>query len=143
MGFSNFRVSAQEQEEIIKVNLTGPNVAKLIGKTNATANTDVIESLQLMVTKAVFPRNTQIKNVVLDVNGFRTERSKMLQSAVERTIKYVQTSNKTLRFITMNVFDRRAFHTVLQKQTEKDTHSESEGLGIFRQLHVKKIRRKR
>jgi len=135
MGYARPRIVVEELKDVIEANVSGAGITELIGQTNAAASTKLLEALQLMATKAVFPHGTKVKNVIIDVAGFRKGRIEALAAAAERAAAYVRASGKPLRFTAMNAFDRRAFHTTLRK--ESGLWSESEGYGVFRQLRVK------
>ena len=134
MGVRLPRLEAEEDNDRVYVNLNGFGNESIIGSMNAAARTDIIEALQTLAGKAVYPSGPS-KMIVLDIGGFRKAREQSLAAAAARVAEYVRKSGKSLRFAVMNSFDRRAFHMNLR--SEKDVWSESEGHGVFRRLRVK------
>lgn len=137
MGFEHTRISVSFSQNAIQVDLAGRGVGDILGQRNASARTDILEALQLLLQKAVFgAAHRQNPSIVIDVLGFREGRAQELNALAQRLAAYVQKTGKVLRVSAMNFIDRRAVHQSLSDMPEVGT--ESVGYGTKRALEISK-----
>lgn len=136
MGFPHPRIRVDVSKDAVRISLAGRGTAEILGQRNASARTDVLEALQLVVQKSLFGNDHRHgPAVAIDVMGFRAGREEELRAMAQRMAEYVQKTGKVLRISAMNFIDRRAVH---QGIDAKDVRTESTGYGALRALEISK-----
>ena len=137
MGFVHPRVSVREGDRRLEINIAGRGVEELLARRNASASTEIIESLQFLLQKALFGADHRNgPTVVIDVLNFRQQRMEELRAAAERVAAFVRSTGKVVRLGAMNSIDRRAFHQVVSE--DRELRTESIGYGPLRRLEISK-----
>lgn len=137
MGFPHPRIRVDVSSDAVRISLAGRGTADILGQRNASARTDILEALQLVVQKALFGNDHRNgPSVAIDVMGFREGREQELRAMAERMAEYVSKTGNVLRVAAMNFIDRRAVHQGLSELD--DIRTESTGYGASRALEVSK-----
>lgn len=85
---------------------------------------DAISTVVRMIVPADAEGNTY--NVILDVNGYRDERTKYLQDLARRTADDVNATRQPIALSPMKPWERRVIHTELTNRTDVMTTSAGE-----------------
>jgi spoIIIJ-associated protein len=91
-----------------------------------------LEALQHLVNLAIAKRFKQNLKLLLDVNGFRERRKKMIVSMAKRLAETVKRERKPASTKPLNPYERRIVHTLFKNNNRVTTHSEGEG-------HMKRV----
>lgn len=108
------------KENIIYVNLSSENTAKLIGTGGKNIN-----SFQNYLNTMVQNRLKICTKIVVDVDGYKERRKEKIMNLAENAINSVLLSKKSLELEPMNSYDRKVIHDVVQNYPE--VYSESIG----------------
>ncbi|NPV42558.1 MAG: protein jag [Firmicutes bacterium] len=111
----------QEEDDLIHINLQGPNLGILIGKRGQT-----LDALQYIVGLAVNKHTDKFIRVIIDGEGYRKRREKTLVQLADRMAKKVKETGKKIIMEPMPPHERRIIHTALQRDPKIFTHSEGE-----------------
>ncbi len=125
--------------KFLRLNLTGDDSLELIQGKGATARSDVMEALQLIVSRTLYSSDRG-RTVIIDAGGFRKDRLESLRGVADRIAK-VAGVVESVEIYGMNSFDRRGIHVRLQESREAKT--DSAGYGALRHLIVTKPQKKR
>ena len=119
-----FGVSAQidasvdEENKIIKINLTGESIGIIIGRHGDTL--DAIQYLTGIVTNG----NEETRyRVILDTENYRAKREEALVNLAKRTAAKVLRSRRSFSLEPMSSYERRIIHSALQDYKGISTHS--------------------
>lgn len=115
------RITAEENDRSILINLSGPNLGLLIGYHGQT-----LDALQYLVNLAANKASRDRKPVVLDCEGYRQRRLRMLEKLALRTAEKVRRAGGSISLEPMTASERRAIHLALQDNPYVQTHSEGE-----------------
>lgn len=120
MGFS-IKITTEEKNKEVVVNLSGDRVGMLIGKHGQT-----LDALQHL-TNAVGNKYTEAPiRFVVDAENYRQRRQEaMIKNALKQAEKAVAISRE-VRLEPMSAHDRKLIHTALQDHT--DVRTESRGV---------------
>jgi spoIIIJ-associated protein len=91
-----------------------------------------LEALQHLVNLAIAKRFKQNLKLLLDVNGFRERRRKMIVLMAKRLADRVNSEGRPASTKLLNPYERRIVHTLFKNNNRVTTHSEGEG-------HMKKV----
>ena len=91
-----------------------------------------LEALQHLVNLAMAKHFKQNLKLLLDVNGFRERRKKMIVSMAKRLAETVKRERKPASTKPLNPYERRIVHTLFKNNNRVTTHSEGEG-------HMKRV----
>ncbi|MDO7787257.1 RNA-binding cell elongation regulator Jag/EloR [Desulforamulus aquiferis] len=122
-------VKVQDQEQLLVVNMEGPDLGVLIGRRGET-----LDSLQYLVNLAVNKNQEQRRKVVLDVEGYRQRREETLQKLATRLADKARQRGRSVVLEPMNSQERRIIHTALQGRD--DIYTFSEGEEPFRKIVI-------
>ncbi|MBW6411772.1 RNA-binding cell elongation regulator Jag/EloR [Clostridium weizhouense] len=123
-------VDIKEDNNIIKVNLSGKKVGAIIGYRGET-----LDSLQCLISLMVNKNNDiPYKRVILDIENYRNKREETLKRVAEKTAAKVKRTGKTFKLEPMNPYERRIIHSSLQYNDFVYTYSE--GNEPFRKVVV-------
>lgn len=107
--------------------LTGENIAVLIGKRGQTLN-----ALQYLVHLVVNKEGNQYYTVTLDAEGYRRRRKETLEALALRMAEKAKRIDKKVALEPMPAFERKVIHSVLQNNSEVSTYSD----GVEPHRHV-------
>lgn len=118
MGVST-TIEVLNKNRVIEINITGENVAKLIGKRGQTLN-----ALQLLTQLAANKLIAQHVTVFINVGHYREQRRQILIKLASRLADQVVKTNKTVKLEPMPSFERKIVHHTLSKDRRVSTYSE-------------------
>ncbi|MFZ5897623.1 MAG: RNA-binding cell elongation regulator Jag/EloR [Bacillota bacterium] len=121
--------TVEEDDEEIKVTLTGRNMGVLIGRRGETLN-----SLQYLVSLAANRNQEQRRKIVLDVEGYRRKREETLQNLAVKLADKARRRGRSVVLEPMNPQERRVIHTTLRGRD--DIYTFSEGEEPFRKIVI-------
>ncbi|WP_426350970.1 RNA-binding cell elongation regulator Jag/EloR [Alloiococcus sp. CFN-8] len=115
-------IRIKEDNDIISINLTGPNMGVIIGYRGET-----LDALQYLISLVVNKgHDIEYKRVILDTENYRTKRQETLKRLAEKTAYKVKKNGKSFKLEPMNPYERRIIHSALQDNPFVKTHSEGE-----------------
>lgn len=115
-------IRAKEENNVIKISLTGPDMGILIGYRGET-----LDSIQYLTSLVVNKgHETEYKRVVLDTENYRIKREETLNRLARRIAEKVRKTGKYVKLEPMNPYERRVIHSALQNEWDVETYSEGE-----------------
>lgn len=121
MGIKS-EIRIKEEEDAVKITLTGPDMGILIGYRGET-----LDSLQYLVSLVVNKgHETAYKRVVLDTENYRSKREETLKRLAQKVAGTVRRTGKLIRLEPMNPYERRIIHSALQDDRFIQTYSEGD-----------------
>lgn len=115
-------IKIKEENNILKVNLIGPNMGLIIGHRGET-----LDSLQYLVNLAANKGNDgEYKKVTLDTENYRAKREETLRKLAGKIAYKVRRTNKQVKLEPMNPYERRIIHSALQNDLSIVTYSEGD-----------------
>jgi len=124
-------VETQVDGDQLHVDLTGKGAALFVEGTGATAKSDGLGALGVLL-KGVLGQSPY--KILLDANGYRKTRQETMMSVADTLARWVSSSGKAVYVTGMNAVDRRGVHAHLKGRTGLKT--ESVGTGKKRELLV-------
>ncbi|MDQ0823436.1 spoIIIJ-associated protein [Arthrobacter sp. V4I6] len=94
---------------------------------------EVLEALQELTRLAVLSATENRSRLVLDINGYRSQRSGELQKIAEDAVASVKESGETVALAPMSAYERKIVHDAV---ADLGLVSESEGEGADRHIVV-------
>ncbi|QCB96045.1 RNA-binding protein [Arthrobacter sp. PAMC25564] len=94
---------------------------------------EVLEALQELTRLAVLSATENRSRLVLDINGYRAERSGELQKIAEEAVASVKESGESVALAPMSAYERKIVHDAV---ADLGFVSESEGEGADRHIVV-------
>lgn len=119
IGISDVVFSSDLSEEDIKINITGDEASRLIGRRG-----DSLDSLQMLTNLAANKGSNAYQRVLLDIEGYRAKRSESLQKYALKMAKQAAKQRRIVRLEPMNPYERRIVHSALQDDRYVKTYSE-------------------
>lgn len=114
-------IETKLEGDTLYVDLSGPNMALLIGKRGTT-----LDSLQYLASLVVNKNKKDYVRVILDTENYRKKREKTLTKLAEKLAYKVKKYKKDVVLEPMNPYERRIIHSALQEEKEISTRSEGE-----------------
>lgn len=114
-------ISYNEEEKVMDINLTGPEMGVLIGKRGQT-----LDALQKIVQSVVNKHSQEFIRVKLDTENYRARRKDTLENLAKNIAYKVKRSRKSVVLEPMNPYERRIIHSALQNDKYVSTRSEGE-----------------
>ncbi len=118
MGFQNASIEEIETDHHLQLNVTGPNLGRLIGRRGET-----LDAVQRIVSTAYNRGLAERRRIVIDAEKYRAKREEaliaMAVSTAEKVVKY----NRDMLMEPMNAYSRHVIHTALQDNPYVTTHS--------------------
>lgn len=126
----NAEINIVEENDTIKINLTGNNMGLIIGYRGET-----LDSIQYLLSLVV-NRHYELahKKVILDTENYRSKREETLKEVALKRASIVKKSGKIYKFEPMNPYERRIIHSALQDNAYVNTYSE--GKEPFRRVFI-------
>ena len=114
------RVDAREDEELITLTVTGPDLGMLIGRHGQT-----IDAIQYLANAIVFRRYADDrKEVVVDAAGYRARRQASLEALAVRSAQRAAQSGEPVELDPMTAVERKIVHLRLKDFAGVETSSE-------------------
>ena len=115
-------IRLKEENNIVKVSLTGPDMGILIGYRGET-----LDSLQYLISLVVNKgHEMEYKRVILDTENYRIKREETLKRLARRIAEKVRRTGRPVKLEPMNPYERRIIHSALQNDFYVNTYSEGE-----------------
>jgi spoIIIJ-associated protein len=115
-------IRVKEENNIVKVSLTGPDMGILIGYRGET-----LDSLQYLISLVVNKgHEMEYKRVILDTENYRIKREETLKRLARRIAEKVRRTGRPVKLEPMNPYERRIIHSALQNDFYVNTYSEGE-----------------
>ncbi|MFO7151990.1 MAG: RNA-binding cell elongation regulator Jag/EloR [Bacillota bacterium] len=110
-----------EEDGLCRIEMRGKDLGILIGKRGATLN-----ALQFLTSLVANKESLEHKRIVLDVEGYRKKREKVLRELAFKIAKRVKETKKSIALEPMPPSERKIIHSALQNDSRVKTHSEGE-----------------
>lgn len=94
---------------------------------------EVLDALQELTRLAVLSQTGTRSRLVLDVNGYRSQRAKYLHSLAEEAVAKVKSGGEAVHLVPMSSYERKIVHDAV---ADLGLVSESEGEGAKRHIVV-------
>lgn len=107
------------EQNTVTMNLSGEDIALLIGKRGQTLN-----AVQSLAQLAMNRYSEVFYTVVIDAEGYRERRRETLISLAERQADRAVKTKKEVTLDPMPSYERKIIHTTLQKNQEVETDSQ-------------------
>ena len=118
---TEIRIEFDETENVLSINLEGPEMGILIGKRGQT-----LDALQYIISLAVNKRSESYIRVKLDTENYRARRKETLENLAKNIAFKVKRSKRSFALEPMNPYERRIIHATLQNDKYVSTKSEGE-----------------
>jgi spoIIIJ-associated protein len=122
MGIKS-EIHIKEEDDVIRVNLVGPDMGILIGYRGET-----LDALQYLLSLVINKENKEndYKKVILDTESYRKKREETLVRLAKRLADKVRKTGSKVELEPMNPYERRIIHSALQNYDDITTYSEGE-----------------
>jgi len=110
------------QPEPLVLNITGDDLGALIGRRGET-----LRALQYLLRLMVSHRVKQWNDIIVDVENYRSRRSRSLESLAHRVADRVSKSGHAQALEPMPAYERRIVHIALRNHPHVTTQSVGEG----------------
>ena len=114
-------VEANLEENVMNIELTGPNMGVLIGRRGQT-----LDALQYLTSLVVNKEADQYIRVNIDTENYRQKREAALIKLAERLAHKVESTHRRIELEPMNPYERRIIHSTLQSNSSVHTYSYGE-----------------
>ena len=118
---TEIQIEFDETENVLSINLEGPEMGILIGKRGQT-----LDALQYIISLAVNKKSESYIRVKLDTENYRARRKETLENLAKNIAFKVKRSKRTFALEPMNPYERRIIHATLQNDKYVSTRSEGE-----------------
>ena len=132
MNFLTLVSLKSEEEDTINLEVKGEDIGRIIGRAGAT-----IDSLQYLATIILSKKHEKRVRVVVDAEGYRERRQKIVIEDAEKAAKETEETGKEKALLPMSASDRRIVHLHIQEKYPGLT-SFSRGEGANRQVVIDK-----
>ena len=118
---TEIQIEFDETENVLSINLEGPEMGMLIGKRGQT-----LDALQYIISLAVNKKSESYIRVKLDTENYRARRKETLENLAKNIAFKVKRSKRSFALEPMNPYERRIIHATLQNDKYVSTKSEGE-----------------
>lgn len=115
-------VEANQDGDVLKINLSGPDMGIVIGKRGET-----LDALQHLTSLVVNKGGEDFTKVSLDAENYREKRSEALESLAHKLASKVMRTRRSTTLEPMNAYERRIIHSALQDHDKVTTYSIGQG----------------
>jgi spoIIIJ-associated protein len=116
---TEIQIEFDETENVLSINLEGPEMGILIGKRGQT-----LDALQYIISLAVNKKSESYIRVKLDTENYRARRKETLENLAKNIAFKVKRSKRSFALEPMNPYERRIIHSALQGNKYVETYSE-------------------
>ena len=114
------RVDAREEDELITLTVTGPDLGMLIGRHGQT-----IDAIQYLANAITFRRHLDDrKEIVVDAAGYRARRQASLEALAVRSAQRAVEDGESVELDPMTAVERKIVHLRLKDFAGVETSSE-------------------
>ena len=114
-------VTAEFEDEVMNVEMSGEDMGVLIGKRGQT-----LDSLQYLTSLVVNKGRSGYVRVKVDTENYRSRRKETLENLAKNIAYKVKRTRRPVFLEPMNPYERRIIHSALQNDPYVTTHSEGE-----------------
>ncbi|MBP3326172.1 MAG: protein jag [Coprococcus sp.] len=118
---ADIKIDFDETENVLSINLEGPEMGILIGKRGQT-----LDALQYLISLAVNKKSESYIRVKLDTENYRARRKETLENLAKNIAFKVKRSKRSFALEPMNPYERRIIHSTLQNDKYVATRSEGD-----------------
>ena len=118
---TEIQMDFDEEENVLSINLEGPEMGILIGKRGQT-----LDALQYIITLSINKKSESRIRVKLDTENYRARRKETLENLAKNIAFKVKRSKRSFALEPMNPYERRIIHATLQNDKYVATRSEGE-----------------
>ena len=118
---TEIQIEFDETENVLSINLEGPEMGILIGKRGQT-----LDALQYIISLAVNKKSESYIRVKLDTENYRARRKETLENLAKNIAFKVKRSKRSFALEPKNPYERRIIHATLQNDKYVSTKSEGE-----------------
>ncbi|SIS54578.1 RNA-binding cell elongation regulator Jag/EloR [Salimicrobium flavidum] len=112
------KVETKRNSRDIHAEISGNDIAKLIGKRGQTLN-----ALQYLTQVAINRETDQFVSVMLDAEGYRERRKETLKQLAERKAHQALTRSRQVELEPMPSYERKIIHAALHRDSRVETDS--------------------
>lgn len=112
------KVTAEESNNQVKINLEGKDVGILIGRRGNT-----LDALQYLTTLVTNKNENKFTRIIIDAENYRQRREESLRRLAKNMARKVKERRKNIVLEPMTPGDRRIIHTELQHDSAVTTKS--------------------
>lgn len=116
-------VESKIDGEILKINLSGPDMGIVIGKRGET-----LDALQHLTSLVVNRGDKSFLKVSIDAENYREKRNAALESLAHKLANKVMRTGRNQTLEPMNAYERRIIHSALQDHETVTTYSVGQGV---------------
>ena len=109
--------------EVLKINLSGPDMGIVIGKRGET-----LDALQHLTSLVVNRGDKSFLKVSLDAENYRQKRNVALEELAGKLANKVMRTGRNQTLEPMNAYERRIIHSALQDHETVTTYSVGQGV---------------
>lgn len=114
-------VKAEEDDEFLRINLSGPKMGILIGRRGQT-----LDAIQYLTSLAVNKNSDDYVRVILDTENYREKRKQTLEDLADKMAAKAVRFGRRVSLEPMNPAERRIIHARLQDNDDVFTYSEGQ-----------------
>jgi len=116
-------VEATTDGDVLRVNLSGPDMGIVIGKRGET-----LDALQHLTSLVVNRGGGDFTKVSIDAENYREKRNDALSSLAHKLAAKVVRTRRSTTLEPMNAYERRIIHSALQDHDKVTTYSVGQGV---------------
>ena len=116
-------VESEIDGEVLKINLSGPDMGIVIGKRGET-----LDALQHLTSLVVNRGDKSFLKVSLDAENYREKRNVALEELSGKLANKVMRTGRNQTLEPMNAYERRIIHSALQNHETVTTYSIGQGV---------------
>ena len=116
-------VETELDDDLLKVNLAGPDMGIVIGKRGET-----LDALQHLTSLVVNRGGGKFTKVSIDAENYREKRNDALESLAHKLASKVMRTRRSTTLEPMNAYERRIIHSALQNHDKVTTYSIGQGV---------------
>ena len=125
----DLRASAEETEDGFKVEISGADVALLLGH-----NAELLDALEYLGNRVLTKLSGEETRIQFDSENYRARREKELRLMAEKAAEKVRVSRVPFSFDAMTPYERRIIH--LSLAGDETVKTESRGSGPDRKVTI-------
>jgi spoIIIJ-associated protein len=114
-------VDVVEEDEVMRVSVSGPELGLLIGKHGQT-----IDAIQFLCAQAAYRGGEGRKRVIVDAGGYRERREGAVLRQADRGAADAARYGRPVELDSMPAFERKLVHNHLDGRPGVETHSEGD-----------------
>jgi len=117
----NAELISIEDEDSIKINVSGKSMGKIIGRRGET-----LDAIQYLTSLVINRGAKEYKKLILDTENYRKKREETLIKLAKKLAGKAKQTGKKVVLEPMNPYERRILHSTLQQNPDVMTYSEGE-----------------